>query len=335
MNKINFITPFSRKPAGGIRVVNDLCTQISTVFDCGIWPSYNGKVKSGSTNYDQQASLNENAHWIITEFQLPYLHRTNKIQNCYSIFVQNPYILFHLKRFSKQRILGNLKHAKYIFCISHDAEAVIKSLLPSAKTVKLKWSLDNLFTSKVQTIEKVLASKERLITYMPRKCRPVYELLKNHKEISGYKLAPLENLDFSALLDNMAKSSIHISLCEYEGFAAPPLEAYALGNIVIGYAGNGNEKLFEYRNFHKVEQNNYNGLLKKIYDVINKKEKFQIDEYYALMKKFSNEHVTEFNISQFAKSNFSETCTIKDNFNYPTTKFGYFIDSVATKIYQM
>lgn len=335
MNKINFITPFSRKPAGGIRVVNDLCSQISMVFDSGIWPSYNGKVKSGSTNYDQQASLNENAHWIITEFQLPYLYRTDKIQNCYSIFVQNPYILFHLRRFPKQRILENLKHAKYVFCISHDAEAVIKSLLPSAKTVKLKWSLDNLFASKVQSIEKVLASKERLITYMPRKCRPVYELLKNYKKISGYELVALENLDFSVLLDNMARSSIHISLCEYEGFAAPPLEAYALGNIVIGYAGNGNDKLFEYRNFHKVEQNNYNELLKKINDVINQQETFKLDEYYTLMKKFSNEHVTDFNISQFLKLNFLETCTITDNLNYPKTKISYFIDSVRTKFYQV
>ena len=334
MNKVSFIAPHTRRPAGGVRVINDLCTQISGEFDSSVWPSYSNKIKSGIQKNSQVASLSENSHWVLSEFQLPYLRRTSEIRKCYSVFVQNPYILFNLKRFSKSVILQNLKNAKYIFCISSDAEEIIKSLFTNAKTVRLKWSLDAPFFAEGNKIQNLLNTKRNEITFMPRKCQQIHDLLNNQNKISGYKLVPLSNLTFTDLISKLSKSKLFISLSEYEGFAAPPVEAYALGNVVVGYTGNGNEKLFDYKNFHKVEQNSYTGLINKIANVIDQGAFFDTSQYDTLIDKFSISAVTEYNLSQFRKLNFNETCIIRKNFAYPKSKPGYIFDSILTKIHQ-
>ena len=335
MEKINFITPHSRKPAGGIRVVNELCRQISKDFDSKIWPVYNSKIRSGYIGNNQTASLREAAHWVITEFQLPYLYATNDIKSCYSILVQNPYILFHLKRFKRDLILKNLQNAKYVFCISDDAVSVIKSIIPEATTVRLKWSLDEKILENRTKIENLLKTKKKIISYMPRKCRPIHRLLRNYNEINGYRLVPLNNLPFKDLIALMCSSSIFIALSEYEGFAAPPVEAYALGNIVIGYTGNGNEKLFDYENFHKIEQNNFVRLIDKVTEVTEREDNFFLNQYELLIDKFCPTNVTKFNSLQFANLNFNEQCIIFKNFTYPTTKIGSLLDSVKTKIHEI
>ncbi|MDB2524201.1 hypothetical protein N9X35_02855 [Amylibacter sp.] len=335
MTKINFITPFSRKPAGGIRVVNDLCVQLSEHFSTGIWPEYRSKIKSGSNIQSLKASLSEKAHWIITEFQLPYLHSTNDIMLCYSIFVQNPYILFHLKRFDQKKILHNLKNAKYIFCISEDAENIIQSLCPEASTIRIRWSLDKKLLESAENIKKASENKKNIITYMPRKCRPIHTLLQNHNFINGYELKPLSNMTFPILINQMLESKIFISLSEYEGFAAPPVEAYTLGNLIVGYTGNGNEKLYKHKNFFKVSQNNYRELLTKLEDLTDSQDQFCFDQYYNLIEKFLPSKVTEYNLNQLKNTNFEETCVIGKNFSYPRNKVEYLWDSFKTKFYEI
>ena len=335
MTKINFVTPYTQKPTGGLRVVNELAQQLSEKFHAGVWPNYKAKLQSGSSQATRSASLSEKAHWIVTECQLPYLNNTYDIKNCYSIFVQNPYILFNLKRFSKEKILTNLIHAKYIFCISDDAELVIKTFLPTAATVRIRWPLDIVITSYINDINDILQNKKPTITYMPRKCQAIHKLLQTKETINGYKLQPIKNLNFSELIRQLKYSTIFISLSEFEGFAAPPVEAYALGNIVVGYSGNGNEQLFRYKNFHKVEQNSYLKLIEQLEFVTAKHEHFDLEQYNTLMKKFDQKSVANYNLSKFAELNFDEHCNISDNLEYPRTNIGSIIDRVRTKFHEI
>lgn len=333
MTKINFATPFTRTPTGGIRVVNELCKQLSQSFETGIWPDYQSKIASGSRVENRRATLSESAHWILTECRTPYIKNSNKITGCYSIFVQNPYIIFALKRFDHFKIIENLKNAKYIFCISEDAEKIIKTFLPDSETVRLRWSLDAQITKQMEEIEDIITKKQRVITYMPRKCLPIYKLLETKSTIDGYTLRPIRNLPYNQLLDELRNSSIFIALNEFEGFAAPPIEAYALGNLIVGYSGNGNENIFKYNNFYQVEQNNYLKLIATIQNIIAEEDNFELCQYKSLLNKFSTKAVKDYNLKNLSELDFRDECVLSKHFSYPNTQIGSIVDSVKTKLY--
>lgn len=335
MVKINFIAPYARKPAGGISAIYALSAQLNQKFDTGVWPEYQNRVKAGSNIEKLPAGLSDKAHWVISECQLPYLENTQDIKRQYSIFVQNPYIIFHLKRFSNEKIRNNIINAKYIFCISADSEAVVKSIFPTVTTIRLHWSLDHSILEQSKNIKNIVNGKENLITYMPRKCRQIHSLLQNQNIINGFELRALNGLPFDKLINQMQKSSIFISLSEFEGFAAPPVEAYALGNIVVGYTGNGNEKLFDYKNFHKIEQNNYIKLVEKLHHLTAERIHFSLDQFDILMEKFALSSVSDYNFRKFEKLNFQDMCEIGSNFSYPKNKILYYWDSVKTKFYEI
>ena len=335
MTKINFATPFTRKPTGGLRVVNELCEQLSKSYETGVWPDYQTRIASGSHVENRRATLSENAHWILTECRVPYINKSHEIRGRYSVFVQNPYILFTLKRFNHSKVIENLRNAKYIFCISEDAELIIKTFLPEGKTIRLRWSLDANIIGQMKEIEGIINANQRVITYMPRKCLQIHKLLETKSAIHGYELRPIKNLPYSQLLQELRHSSIFIALNEFEGFAAPPIEAYALGNIIVGYSGNGNEKLFRYKNFHQVEQNGYLKLITQLENVIEEKEAFEFEQYDSLLSKFSKEAVKDYNLKNFAELDLSDGCVLSKYFSYPKTRIGSVIDSFQTKLYNV
>ena len=333
--KINFVAPVSRSPSGGVRVITETCRQLSQHFDSGCWPSVSQEIQSGSGGILRAASFKEKAHWIVSECQTPYLKNTEVISRSYSIFVQNPYIVFLLKRFESRRVMEVFRNAAYIFCISEDAEQVMKRLFPFARIKRIKWTLDPLVYEAAQTVPSRIDLKKDIITYMPRKCREIHRLLDVLPTVGRIELRPLVGLRFEQLISELLSSRIFIALSEYEGFAAPPVEAYSLGNMVVGFAGNGNRRLFRHENFYEVAQGDFNGIVEQLESLIESQARFDLANFEGLISKFDTDSVTEFNLRAFEDLSHAGQCRLDSNFYYPRNALSQFLDKATTKFFEL
>ncbi len=335
MRKINFLIPYSRKPYGGIRVIHHICQMLSDKMDVGINMIGQDRNKASPNTFERKVSRSEESHWILPEFLLPYVKKPRKIRKCYSVFVQNPYIIFKLKRHDKKGILDSLENAANIFCISKDCESMIKLLAPSVKTLRLKWAVDREVQKSAEDLASYFGQKKNLITYMPRKCKELTTYLALISERwTEWEIRPIENLSFIEVINSLKESKIFLSFSEFEGFAAPPVEASVLGNIVIGFSGNGNNELFEQKNFLKVEQNNLLDLI-QLTQKKTQNYNFDLDVAKKLLDKFSFEEVRRFNLDSFRNASLEEMTSIKSNISYPSSYVGFLVDAMRTKFHEL
>lgn len=332
---IIFLAPYGKKPSGGVRVLYNLSKFInqrmpykSEVLQLGGALGY----KNGTESNEYIKYLPANSHIIIPDIFLSRIDSNILCGKAYSVIIQNPYILNHIPRFSNENILANIKNAKNVFTISKDATNFSKNLGVFDNNIhRLKWHLDDRIIELASNINNI--KKKNVITYMPRKC---FNDIKNFRlferyiyQKTGYLINPIKNVPFELLCQNLLTSKIFISFSSFEGFAAPPIEAMVLGNLVTGYHGNGNRDLTSDNNFHFVEQQDVLSLVEKICTLIN--EGFNEQSRCTYLRKFSKESVGIFNLEAFSRASFDVSQISLKDLKLPTSHTSILIDRFLNK----
>lgn len=327
---IIFLAPYGKKPSGGVRVLYNLSKFIkqrmpynSEVLQLGGALGY----KNGTESNEYIKYLPENSHIIIPDVFLSRIDANILSGKAYSVIIQNPYILNHVPRFSNENILANIKNAKNVFTISKDTTNFSKNLgVFDSNIHRLKWHLDDRIIELASNFNTI--KKQNIITYMPRKCLndiKNFQLFESYiYQKTGYLINPIKNVPFELLCQNLLTSKIFISFSSFEGFAAPPIEAMVLGNLVTGYHGNGNRDLTCDNNFHFVEQQDILSLVEKICALIS--ESFNEKSRRIYLRKFSKENVEIFNLESFSRASFDVSKISLKDLKLPTSRSSTVID---------
>ena len=339
--KLQFIVPYGRKPVGGIRVIFDLADQLRrSGFNTSVYQFGRGNFVNGS-GYDEFlacSKIDKNSHLIIPEILLSRIDPEILAGRPYSTIVQNPYIIFNLKRFSSDFACQNLLNAQNVFAISKDSARIVSQLGYNKNLRRIKWSLDEKF---IEASESIVTNKSSgIVTYMPRKCQfqiPTLKFLLIEKAKKfNFEIKPISGVHFSELVSMLVDSKVFVSLCEFEGFAAPPVEAAAVGNIVVGYHGNGNRELFTNTNFVGIESGDVGALVDAVVEnIINYADIYNDSARFDLVNKFRKDVVTSFNCASFIGLDFLPTNLDNTHLRIPDSRSTILIDRILTKYNQL
>ncbi|WP_228973667.1 hypothetical protein [Paraburkholderia gardini] len=181
----------------------------------------------------------------------------------YSIFVQNGYYLSHRDgTLSNDDVDFAYEQAAYILSISDDTSSLIRLHYPelAQRVMRMTCALDSALFHASDT-------KERLITYMPRKngTHAAAVVFALHRYLSeGWTVLPIDGLSISGVAEVMNRSRIFLSFSGMEGLGLPPIEAAMCGNYVIGYHGGGGKEYWFGPNFQSVEVGDVAGFVEQI-----------------------------------------------------------------------
>jgi len=160
----------------------------------------------------------------------------------HALWVQNGYLAHLSAGFGERTAERAYRHADLVLSISKDTTRVLTMLypfIPADGIHRMRGSVSKLFAP---------GTKERLITYMPRKLPTHSELVSLYLRnalTGGWRLLAIENLSEAEVAALLAKSSIFLSFSHLEGYGLPPVEAALAGNLVVGYTGQGGREYFE------------------------------------------------------------------------------------------
>lgn len=173
----------------------------------------------------------------------------------YAIFVQNGYLAHASAGFSFDRVAEAYRYAALVLSISDDTSEMLRLLFPFLEPERIQrvyCSVPHVFAP---------ASKEALITYMPRKLRGHAARLEVYlrNSLPEWRLQAIDEMPVHEVAALMARSSIFLSLADMEGYGLPPVEAALAGNLVVGYTGQGAREYFSRPIFREVP----NGDLKR------------------------------------------------------------------------
>lgn len=167
----------------------------------------------------------------------------------YAIWVQNGFLAHISAGFEQSVVREAYRNADLVLSVSSHASemtSLIQPFVSREKILRLYLSVPPRFTP---------GTKERLISYMPRKLRPHSERLCLYLDNAlpgGWQLQAIDNLDEAGVAAVMARSSIFLSFSDLEGYGLPPLEAALAGNIVVGYTGEAGKEYFRPPIFREV-----------------------------------------------------------------------------------
>lgn len=190
----------------------------------------------------------------------------------YGIFVQNGYQLDHeLKPGLEQKLRDVYRNASVVMTISAEVEKFLKLAFPDLNPQKMFRCVPYISSGFVPKV------KKKTITYMsrklPRQSEMVCFFLKQYLP-PDWSLVRIENVTDQELRNLLGESSIFMSFSEFEGLAAPPLEAAFAGNAVVGYTGGGGDEYFEEPIFKRIENGNIPQFIQGVLDAIERCESF-------------------------------------------------------------
>ena len=202
----------------------------------------------------------------------------------YAIFVQNG---FAINFTSDDKALDEVyKKAKFIISVSSHIDKCIKKAfdLKQNKIIRINQSI---ISTKIN-----YKSKLNLITYMPRKLPSHSSLVLfflKKKLPKKWRILPLKDATHKNIIKSLKKSKIFLSFSNLEGFGLPPIEAASLGNLVVGYTGEGGKEYWKLPIFTKINQGDILNFVKKIEaKLINRIDNKQIENHrLRLLKKYS------------------------------------------------
>jgi len=269
------------KPTGGIRVIYNYVARLREMgFEAYVYhPLDKHKYQYADENVPifKGDIITSSDHLVIPDVFVSQISDSNidKNQN-YSLLIQNPYILRSMSRYSDlNKLLEAINGASRILCISDDAIEMILRISPSCegKVMRVTWSLD---PSKFVNQE----TKERLITYMPRKnithINLIFECL--HANLpDNWSFQAIEGVSQKELCKLLARSSIFLQFGSFEGLPAPPVEAAISGNYVIGYHGNGGKEYWKKPNFISINVGAISEFSQQVLDLIEKIDSMHLD----------------------------------------------------------
>lgn len=120
-------------------------------------------------------------------------------------------------------------------------------------------------------------TKERLITYMPRKRRDeaaaIDAALRRRGKLGGYRLEAIDGVSQEVVARMLAKSRIFISFLKNEALGFPAAEAMASGCIVVGFTGFGTEEYFTSFTGVPVADGDLLGVVEAVEEVVSEFER--------------------------------------------------------------
>jgi hypothetical protein len=256
--KLLFLSSMPRKPAGGVRVIYNYVKDLRRLgIDAYVLHPLKNYIYKFADEQTPVYTLNEISdvdHLVIPDVYIGQANAANlNGHRNYSLFIQNPYIIRTIQKYNNKELINTVfNNAKFILCISEDTETMILEMYPhvQGKLIRTGWALPG--ESKLRFD---VASKEKLISYMPRKNIDHIQLTLDcigNKLPSDWKLVPIVRMSRHELESTLNKSSIYLSFGSFEGLPAPPVEAAISGNYVIGYHGNGGREYWNKPNFTEI-----------------------------------------------------------------------------------
>lgn len=301
--KIIFILPSGKHQSGGSKVSyrqSEIITKLSLNGISGvILHPQNLSFKHTWFEHDAifKQSLDFDPHndfvvvpevWVIHHAKM--LH---DIKIKYAIYVQNGYSISvpAMAGYHYDEIRAAYDNASLVLSISEDTTNCIKLAFPSLKTeiIRMYCSVDLLkFNAN--------ASKENLITYMPRK-------LENHSKTllffltnslpKNWKIKAINGLSEDGVIEILGRSKIFLSFSEFEGFGLPPIEAALSGNQVIGYTGEAAKEYWDLPVFTEIFCGDIQNFVKQILNKIKELEGsplIDLNSIKVLAEKYSIEN---------------------------------------------
>jgi hypothetical protein len=207
---------------------------------------------------------------IIPEFWAAWFSKQAIENNIrYAIYVQNGYFLHQkpgLIAMTDEDLFNAYDKADLIISISDDTNRMIKLAFPEIdhdKIVRVKPHVSDKFIQG--------STKQKTITYMPRKLAPhaervIFFLKRNI--LPDWKILPIDGKSEDDVVNILSSSSIFLSFCEMEGCPLPPLEAAFSGNIVVGYTGQGAKEYFSEPIFHEIAMGDFENFTRKTLSII-------------------------------------------------------------------
>ncbi len=247
-----------KKPTGGVRVIYNYVKALREIgMDAYVLhplQNYTYRFADAQTPVYTLKQISDLDHLVIPDVYIGQANDANlNGHRNYSLFIQNPYIIRTIQKYNNKALINSVfSNAKYILCISEDAESMILDMYPQAegKLIRTIWS----FPAESKLGFNV-SNKEKLITYMPRKNIDHIQLTLDcieNKLPSDWRLVPIVRMSRGELESTLNKSSIYLSFGSFEGLPAPPVEAAISGNYVIGYHGNGGREYWNKPNFAEI-----------------------------------------------------------------------------------
>jgi hypothetical protein len=325
---IIYLLPSEKKPAGGIKVILDhsqIINETKNKFNSSVlfikkkkstkWKNSLTKLINFKTNNylgwrANEITVDKNItnQWFKSKINIKKTLNFDKKQDLvilpeifahfakdllikkninYAIFVQNGLALNFT---SEHKILNEVyDKAKLIISVSSHIDRCIKKAfnINQSKILRINQSINSIKIN--------FRSKSNLITYMPRKLPTHSNLvlfflrIKLHKK---WKILPIEDMSHENVVKTLKKSKIFLSFSNLEGFGLPPLEAASLGNLVVGYTGEGGKEYWKTPLFKKVEQGDILSFVSKIETTLNNQIDYKLIEYHRLviLKKYSHDN---------------------------------------------
>ena len=271
---INFYCPLGQSPNGGHKVIYNTVEELNSLgVNARVLhpiPKYRVKWFDTKAEVNIYKNIKSSEYFIIPEVCLSFLYEYEIFKySKYSILVQNGYYFLGTEN-SQKNIKSSYENADFIFCVSQDTVEVLLMLYPnlSEKIILFEPSMNRICSESFEP------PKTKIITYMPRK-NPVYSdivvnLLNNSNISKKWEIIAIDGQTENVVIELLKKSSIFLNFSGLEGNPAPPLEAAALGNIVIGNHGNGGFHYWHEPLFIKVNQDDLKGYVIKTLETIKK-----------------------------------------------------------------
>ncbi len=329
LKKINFIVPWEKNIAGGIK---RLITHAGIINNSNELLSANLiflKKKSTSKWINSIKNKinykNKDIGWKISEVKAvdqynknyEFIEKNTKISKNLNFSKDKDFIIFPeiFAHFAQDMcIKKNIKYAiivlnnftvfstndvKKINHCYNKAEFVISGSKTITEYLKFTFPKIKKLHQTIISIDKKIfsrsISKKKIITYMPRKLKKESSLLflylKKHLP-KDWKIVALDNMTEKQVSLNLNKSKIFLSFSELEGLGRPPLEAAVAGNKVIGYHGQGGKEYMKEPIFTIIERGNILKFAKTIIQNIDKdiNKKVQKLHIKKLLKIYSIEN---------------------------------------------
>ena len=235
--RIVFLCFAATHPNGGVKVIYRQAELVaaagveSCVFQPDV-PDYNTKWFSHGATVERVGHFDPRQDFLI----VPELMATVVARFCipakirYAIYVQNGYIMNSFGSSSSEEVELAYLHASLVLAISDDTAEIVKLAfpgLPQERVVRMRLSVRDIFK---------VGSKERIITFMPRKLREHTALVMfflRHHVPPGWSVVPIDQMSEDAVAETFARSGIFLSFSHLEGLGLPPIEAALAGTLPL------------------------------------------------------------------------------------------------------
>ena len=307
IKKINFIVPWEKDIAGGIkRIITQACiiNNSNKLLSANLiflkkksTSKWINSIKNKINYKNKDTGWNINEVKAVDQYNKNYefIDRNTKISKNLNFNKDDDFIIFPeiFAHFAQEIcIKKNIKYAiivlnnftlfstnnveKINYCCNK-AEFIISGSKMITEYLKFAFPKIKKIHQSVISIDKKIFSrdigKNKIITYMPRKLKSESSLLLLYlkKNIpKDWKIIALENMTEKQISLNLNKSKIFLSFSELEGLGRPPLEAAVAGNKVIGYHGQGGKEYMKEPVFTIIEKGNILKFVKTIIQNIDK-----------------------------------------------------------------